>query len=378
MLRQPALIDGLRGGVGVRAVEQHDLAGELGLLEEAEQVLLGAPGLGEDDRLLLKRGGSLAQLGLGGGGEAATQGGEQDFALRVLDDRLRQGVELTQLSHLLPQLGQLLGRERRTCRRGGVVVVLVPFVGQLVELLPVLGHLFRRGIHSHSGGRCRFEALNEALQRRRNGIGGRGQQLAQDQRHQLALAGRQRIERRPLQVVGHQVVEPLLLLGGHELLHQGVPIRVLDVLQHLPAQRALAEGREAFLQLGEVGVVAQAREARAIALQVAEGEVVDDADQPVQLQQRVLQWRRGEQHLREWGDGLLDGERDLARSLVDIAQAMRFVDDDEIPRGLAQIGLFAARELVGAQDHGWLLKGLRLPARIASLKLRASRITDGR
>ena len=146
------------------------------------------------------------------------------------------------------------------------------------------------------------------VERAGDGVGRRRQQLAQDQRHELALAGRQRVERRPLQVVGDQVVEPLLVGGRHELLHQRMAVGVLHVLQHLPPQRALADRREPLLQLGEVGVVAEAGEARAVALQVAEGEVVDDADQPVQLQQRVLQRRRREQHLRERRDRLLDRE----------------------------------------------------------------------
>ena len=55
VLRQPALVDRLRSRVVVRAVEEHDLARELGLLEEAEEVFLRAARLGEDDRLLLKR-----------------------------------------------------------------------------------------------------------------------------------------------------------------------------------------------------------------------------------------------------------------------------------------------------------------------------------
>ncbi len=62
--------------VVVRAVEEHDLAGELGLLQDAEQVFLRAAGLGEDEGLLLERGGSLFLLRLGGGGKATPQGGQ--------------------------------------------------------------------------------------------------------------------------------------------------------------------------------------------------------------------------------------------------------------------------------------------------------------
>ena len=83
---QPALVDGLGGGIVVGAVEEHHLAGELGLLKHAEQVILGAARFREDHGLLLQRCGSLAALGLGGGGKAPAQGGQQDFPLGVPDD----------------------------------------------------------------------------------------------------------------------------------------------------------------------------------------------------------------------------------------------------------------------------------------------------
>ena len=60
VLLEPALVDVLGRGVGVRAVEEHHLAGELGLLQDAEQVFLRAAGLGEDDGLLLQGGAALA------------------------------------------------------------------------------------------------------------------------------------------------------------------------------------------------------------------------------------------------------------------------------------------------------------------------------
>ncbi len=131
-----------------------------------------------------------------------------------------------------------------------------------------------------------------------------------------------------MEVIRNQVIEPLLFVGRDELLHQRVAIRVLHVLQRLTAQGAFAEGLEALLQLGEVDVVSQAREARSKALEVAERVLVHDADQTVELQQGILERRRREQHLRERRDGLLDREGDLARCLVDVPQAVRFVDDD--------------------------------------------------
>ena len=99
------------------------------------------------------------------------------------------------------------------------------------------------------------------------------------------MAGRQGVKRRLLQVFGNQVVEPLFFRRGDEFLHQGMAVGVLDVFQHLLAERALADGPEPLLEVVEVVVVAEPREPGAVGLQVAEGEIVDDADQPVELQQ---------------------------------------------------------------------------------------------
>ena len=102
VLRQPALVDGLGGGIVVGPVEEHHLAGKLGLLKHTEQVFLGSARFGEDHGLLLQGCGSLAALRLSGGGKAPAQGGQQDFPLGVLDDRPGQGMELPELRHFLP------------------------------------------------------------------------------------------------------------------------------------------------------------------------------------------------------------------------------------------------------------------------------------
>ncbi len=235
---------------------------------------------------------------------------------------LAKRMKLAELRHFLPQLGKLLGRELRPFR-----LRLRPSSSSShsssssSSCFPILGQFFRRGIHGYRGScRC-FEPVDQTFERARDGVGGRGEQLPQDQRHELALAGREGVERRPLQVVRNQIVEPLLRFGWHELLHEGVTVGVLDVLQHLPAQRALAEGLQAFLQLGKIGVVAEARKAGAEALEVAEGKVVDDADQAVEFQKGVLKRRGREQHLGKRSHGLLDGDGDLVGVLVDVTQA---------------------------------------------------------
>ena len=61
-------------------------------------------------------------------------------------------------------------------------------------------------------------------------------------------------------------------------------VGVLDVFENLPSERALAQRLEPFLQLVEVALVGEAREALLKALLIAEGKVVDDADEAIKLQ----------------------------------------------------------------------------------------------
>ena len=116
VLLQPLLVDSLSERAVVGTVEEHDPAGELGLLEYLEQVLLRSARLCEDHRLLLQGGGALAALRHGRRIEAAAQGGQERFALGVLGDRLRQRVELSELLLLPPQLVELLRRVARAVR----------------------------------------------------------------------------------------------------------------------------------------------------------------------------------------------------------------------------------------------------------------------
>ena len=144
--------------------------------------------------------------------------------------------------HLAPQLGELLGRERA---RSGLALRRRPrsshSSASSSSSSQSSGSSSGRRIDGRRGCGRGFEPLDQAVERAGDGVGRRREQLAQDERHELALAGRQGVERRPLQVVRDQIVEPLLVVGRHELLHERVAVRVLDVLEHLPAERALAD-----------------------------------------------------------------------------------------------------------------------------------------
>ena len=83
---------------------------------------------------------------------------------------------------------------------------------------------------------------------------------------------------------------------------------------------------------------------------------VDEADQAVEFEQGILQGRRREQQLGMILQSRLEDVRNDVRGLVDVSQAVRFIDHHKIPgNAMEDIG-FAFRELVGTDDDFRCLK----------------------
>ena len=122
----------------------------------------------------------------------------------------------------------------------------------------------------------------------------------------------------------------------------------------------LQTGCEPLLQFGEIRVAGEPRELRAEALEVAKGEFVDDADEPVKFKKRVLQRRGGEKRLLEGEYGMLDRLADFVVGLVDVAEPVRFIDDHQIPGRLADVRLLGPRKLVGADHDAVALKRIQV------------------
>lgn len=163
-----------------------------------------------------------------------------------------------------------------------------------------------------------------------------------------------------LQILGYEVVQALLVGKRSELLNERQAVGVLHVLQHLAPQRSLTERLEPLLQLSKVSI-GRSREACAKALDVAEREVIDDADESIQLEQRILKRRRSQQNFRTVVNRILHGNRDPAARLVDVAKPVGFIDDDEIPRCLLHVRFFAPHELIRANHDCLLLERVQVP-----------------
>ena len=243
---------------------------------------------------------------------------------------------------------------------------LAPFLGGLVKRLVVLIESLDQPIVP--AGRVialvrelRLQPLHHRAQRTGDREAARRQQLPQHQRDELPLSRRQGVQRRPPQVLGHQLPQRLLVLRRREGLDQRDAAGVGDIGLHLTAQRARADVLQSAAQPGEGLGLVEVAELVAKARQIAEHPLVDQADQPVQLQQRVLQRRGREQHLLHRAQRLLQRAADDVVRSPGVAQPVGFVQHRQIPaHPLEFIGL-ALGELVGADDRaGSLEEGLRV------------------
>ena len=100
----------------------------------------------------------------------------------------------------------------------------------------------------------------------------------------------------------------------------------------------MADGLEAALQGLKDLLLAEIRKLLAEALEVAEGMLVNEADEAEQFEQRVLQGRGREQQLGTFLQRLLERVGDDVRGLVDIAEAVGFVNHHEVPSRVRDVG----------------------------------------
>ena len=146
------------------------------------------------------------------------------------------------------------------------------------------------------------------------------------------------------------MIEAVFAFLRRELLHQWQALRVLDVRQHLPTERAVADGLEPRLERLEYLFLAEIGELLAETLQVAKCMLVDEAHEAEQFQQRVLERRRGEKQLVLACQRQLERVGDDVRRLVNIAQPVGFVDHHEVPGQGVDVARLALREMVGADN----------------------------
>ena len=342
MLRHPPGINGLRGIVGIGAVEEHDALGPRAVPQQAEQVALGLAGLGEDDGLFRRA--EFAGLGKGD-----VERLEQGLALGIVIQREREAGELVQIGDLRADGGAVGGGQRF----GRIVA---PFLGGFVERFVVLIQLVLEAELGFVRLELGFQAVGNGGQRPGDGEGRGGEEFPQHQGHQRALAGRQSLEILPPEVIGNEVIELVLALVRIERLDHGMAFRERHVLRDLATQGAVANRFEPCLERIENLLLAEIGELIAETAEIAEGVIVDDADEAEEFEQGVLQRSGGEQELVAFLQGSLEHVGDDVRGLVNIPQPVGFVDHHEIPRSPMDIGGLVAGKLVGANDHRILLR----------------------
>src|SRR5690606_29984960 len=93
-------------------------------------------------------------------------------------------------------------------------------------------------------------------------------------------------------------------------------------------------------------------------IDIAEDVLVDERREAVELEQGVLKRRGGKQKLAAIGRGPADALAHLVARAVGVAELVRLVDDDEVPRDATQLVADGVREVEGEDDDGPRLEGV--------------------
>ena len=244
-------------------------------LQKGLQVILRPPRLGENQRLAGPAGrGHLLKTNF--------QRLEQGLRLGIDADAPSPIRQAAQRVDLLPQFGPVdfrLGFRFRF----GLVVLGEDFIEEVVFHLfgfeQLLGKL---GIVAGPLGLQGFQPGAQGVQRAGNRQGRRGQQFAQDQSHQMPLAGWERIAALALQEPRDGFVQGMFIIRGPERARDGSPLGIADVLGYLVAEGALAEAGQTAAQGKEVTAGAGVLGAEGI--HIAKQVLIDQRRQPIQLQ----------------------------------------------------------------------------------------------
>ena len=172
------------------------------------------------------------------------------------------------------------------------------------------------------------QAFADDRQRRCDRLRAGSEQLAQNQPGQMPLLLRQGIRMPALQKGRDPLIECLLRVGWGKALRQGMPLGVAHIFQYIAAQCALDERSEACLERCRIRLLDKTL---AKGLLVAEQVLVQQRGQPVQLHQRILQRRRGEQQFLPPGKSAAQSLPAAVTALVCIAQLMRLIQHNHIP-----------------------------------------------
>ena len=229
VLGQPALIDAGRRRALVSTAEHGDLACVAVGFKVTRQVVLCAPRLGKDDGLAGCAHGAHAL-------EALVQRRQQRMGLLVFADVACQAQVLVQLGQFLAHQGVVHWRCAVGGRGGGLSVLQQVFI-EVFVFDELLDPLFVDGLLVEQA----LQASADGLQRGDHRLGGRRQQLAQDEPDEVLLPAGKAVAEIALQVGRDQFIELNFFFGRRERRGERVALGVRHVLQHVAPQGALDE-----------------------------------------------------------------------------------------------------------------------------------------
>jgi hypothetical protein len=143
----------------------------------------------------------------------------------------------------------------------------------------------------------------------------------------------------------------VFILCGIKLLGDGYAIRIFDIFQDLAAQRPLADGLQSAFEVIKIVFAGKSRKLVLETLQVTEGIIINDAHKAIEFKKGVLKRCGRQQEFGTVCHGVLDGVCDAVCRFIYVPQVMRFIDDNQIPFDLHDIGIFRSSEVIRANDN---------------------------
>ena len=318
--------------------------------------------------------------------EGAVERPDQRVALGVPGDRAGQGRHLPQLAQLALRVGErlrLLLPAHLPVVEELLRLLLVDLPQLLLEAVDVVlvgqpGEvLLLRHQHPLRAGDLLLQRVGEPLQGGGDGEGRGAEDLPVDQGEQGAAGRLDRGQVLAAEVLADPVVQLLLLERRAEVLDDRAASRVAHVLPHLSAEGALHHRREPLLQvlhrllaLGEdlllVGRAGRRGRLYQRAVEGAEGVLgtehglVEEAGQPEQLEEIVLERGGGEEELGPVAEGGAYRLAGLVERLVAVAESVGLVDHHQVPGDPRDQRRPVGRERHRADDRHREIEGVLL------------------
>lgn len=174
----------------------------------------------------------------------------------------------------------------------------------------------------------------------------------------MTLLPGQTVDIRLLKIAADLIVQLLFIRVRQESLHDCLSVGELNEVPHVGTQGPFTHCRQAFFQ--RLGIRHPLGVPLLESVQRPEVLLIDHADQPVKLEERILQRGRRQQNFEPLFHRPLDRVGILVSWLIDVSKAVSLIDYHHVPLDVPDEIRALRREGVGGDDHRRLNEGIEV------------------